>query len=277
MRRGSIHGPALTAICSSVVLLVLGGLLWMTGRQHGSITASKPLLVYCAGGLKGPLEAIRPQYEREFGQRLEIQYGGSNTLLANLQVTGRGDVFLPADESYLEIALREGLVRQAVPIATMRPIVAVWKGNPRQIWSLGDLTSGRVRISMTEPEAAATGKLVRDALRKLGCWEAFRARVTVFKPTVHDVANDLKLGAVDAGVIWDALLIAYPDFEEVALPELQGLEARVVAGVAAGSQQPAAALALVNYLASPGTGQDSFQLHGFGAASRAQVTAEEQP
>ncbi len=30
-------------------------------------------------------------------------------------------------------------------------------------------------------------------------------RVTVFKPTVSDVANDVKIGSVDAGIVWEGV------------------------------------------------------------------------
>jgi molybdate transport system substrate-binding protein len=276
LRRAAARGPFVAFVLSAVVLVSLVLLLWIGGSGPSSGSAS-PLLIYCAGGLKAPLEAIRTDYEREMGQPLQIQYGGSNTLLSNLKITGQGDIFLPADDSYIDLALRDGLVKQTLPVARMRPIVAVQRGNPQQIRSLDDLLSGRVRISMTEPDAAATGKLVRDALTKINRWDAFRERVAVFKPTVNDVANDLKLGAVGAGFIWDAMLVSYPDLEEVPLPELAGSEARVVVAIAAASRQPAAALEFVNYLAAPGKGQLHFQQNGFMIARSDHSAAREQP
>jgi molybdenum ABC transporter molybdate-binding protein len=276
LRHGAIHGP-LALLAFSVVVLIALVLLLCLGSRRTEQSAAQPLVVYCAGGLKGPLEAIRTDYERATGQPIQIQYGGSNTLLTNLKVTGQGDVFLPADESYIELALKDELVQQTVSVARMRPIIAVAKGNPHQIRSLDDLLSGRVRISMTEPDAAATGKLVKGALSKIDHWDAFRQRVTVFKPTVNDVAADLKLGAVDAGVIWDAMLVSYPDLEEVPLPELAGIEARVIAGVATASRRPKAALEFANYLAAPAKGQVHFQQNGFAVGKGSASTVKEQP
>jgi molybdate transport system substrate-binding protein len=282
IRRGTISGPLAAFIVSVLLLIALVGLLWWGGDDRAGRTSQPPLLVYCAGGLKEPLEAIRADYQRDTGQSLQLQYGGSNTLLTNLGITHQGDVFLPADESYIDLAVRDGLVRRTVPIVGMRPIVAVRKGNPLGIHALDDLVFGRARISMTEPDAAATGKLVRDALTKSGHWEAFRQHVTVFKPTVNDVASDLKLGAVDAAVIWDAMLVAYPDFEKVSLAELSATQARVVAGVATASARPEAALEFIHYLAAPGRGQVHFQKNGFlplatTAAGASAASAQERP
>ena len=276
-RRGTINVPLAAFVVSALLLIVLAGWLWWSGDRDASNHSPPPLLVYCAGGLKEPLESIRVDYERDTGQILQIQYGGSNTLLTNLKISGQGDVFLPADESYIAFAKRDCLIDQTVHVAEMRPIVAVRKGNPLGLRSLDDLVASRVRVSMTEPDAAATGKLVRDALIRAGRWDAFRERVTVFKPTVNDVAADLKLGAVDAGVIWDSMLVAYPDFEEVPLPELAGIEARVVAGVVTKSAQPKSALEFANYLAAPGRGQLHFQRNGFAPRPATPAPAEERP
>ena len=62
---------------------------------------AEPLVVYCAASNKSVLEAIRADYEKAFGTPLQIQYGPSQTLLAALEVAKAGDLYLPADDSYL--------------------------------------------------------------------------------------------------------------------------------------------------------------------------------
>src|SRR5439155_5872495 len=135
------------------------------------------------------------------------------------------------------------------------PILAVKKGNPLEIRSLDDLLTKNARISMTDPSAAATGKLVEEALQRAGKWDQFKARVTVFKGTVSEVAADLQVGAADAGIIWDAMLKQLTDLEAVPLPELADVAARVVGGVVARSQRPEAAAALAEYIQAKDKGQ----------------------
>ena len=43
----------------------------------------------------------------------------------------------------------------------------------------------------------------------------------VSTPTVNDVANAVKLGTVDAGIVWDAVMAQYPTLDMVAVPEAQ--------------------------------------------------------
>jgi molybdenum ABC transporter molybdate-binding protein len=206
------------------------------------------------------MEAIRAAYEKEHGLRLSIQYAGSSTLLSSLQLGNHeADLFIPADESYMD----PELVRQTFRVAQMRPIVAVKKGNPLQIHSLDDLLTKNVRISMADVGAAATGRLVYQTLQRIGKWDSFQKRVTVYKGTVSEVAADLQVGAADAGIIWDAMLKQLPDFEEAPLPDLSGLTAHVVAGVLLKSKHPQAARDLATFLAAPDKGQRYFIDAGF--------------
>ncbi len=256
-RRGAANRAAL-ALLGSVILLV--GLILLLIPSTGP---PQDLTIYCAAGLRQPMEAIRAAYEKDHGVHITIHYGGSSTLLANLKINHEADLFLPADDSYIDLAKNEGLITETFPIATMRPILAVKKGNPLGIHSLDDLLAKNIRISMTDPAAAATGKLVKEALKKTGQWDAFKPRVTVFKATVSEVAADLQVGAADAAIIWDAMLHQLPDFEAVPIPELSEVTAHVVAAVVKNSKNQAAAHDLAAFLASPENGQKYFRDAGF--------------
>jgi molybdate transport system substrate-binding protein len=249
---------AVGALIASVVVLVV---LSLALSRHQA--PSQQLTIYCAAGLREPMEAIRAAYQKENNLELTIQYGGSSTLLGNLRLDNDADLFLPADDSYIDIAKNENLVTEEFPIAKMRPVVAVKKGNPLGIHSLNDLLNKDVRISMTDPAAAATGNLVQEALEQIGKWETFNSRVTVFKGTVSEVAADLQVGAADAAIIWDAMLKQLPAFEEAPLPELADVTANVVVGVVAKGKHAQAARNVAQYLAAPDKGQRFFIDAGF--------------
>ena len=69
-------------------------------------SSAQPLVIFCAASNQPVLEAIRRDYEQEYGTPLQIQYGPSQTLLAGLEVSGAGDLYLPADDSYLTVGPR---------------------------------------------------------------------------------------------------------------------------------------------------------------------------
>ena len=188
------------------------------------------------------------EYERRYGVSVQLQYGGSQTLLAGLTVNQRGDLFIPGDDSYLQLGREQKLIAEMIPLARMRVVLAVRKGNPKAIRSLEGLLGEGVKIGQANPDAAAVGRLAREALQPAGQWEALQRRTLVYKPTVNDVANDLKLGAIDAGFIWDAMMADYPELEEAPLPVLTNAWSRLAAGVLRRTEQPAAALRLARFL-----------------------------
>lgn len=218
-----------------------------------------PLLVYCAAGLRPAVEAAAKAYDRE----VQLQYGGSQTLLANAELTRQGDLYIPADESYLALARGKGLTVESMPLARMRPVVAVPKGNPKAVRSLADLMRPEIRVAQANPDAAAIGKLVRAALDAKGAWAALQAKTLVFKPTVNEVANDLKLGTADAGFLWDATVKQYPELEALELPELAGLQSQIPVAVLKTAARPAAALRFARFLSAKDRGLKEFERFGY--------------
>jgi len=256
--------PARTVLLLS--LLVGGGLVallsWPPGVTRRASTP-RPLLVYCAAGLKPQVEAVARAYERECGVPVQLQFGGSGTLLSNLRVANRGDLFLAADESYLDLARSNHLVAEVIPLARMQAVVAVKRGNPKNIRDLPDLLRADVALALASPDAAAIGKLARAHLQRTGDWAALERHAKVFKPTVNDVANDLKLGQVDAGIVWDATVNQYPELQAVPSPAVAAIEQSVAVGVLRCSAQPTAALHFARYLGAPDKGLAPFARTGY--------------
>ena len=252
----------LSRIVFVAALAAVGLFAWLL-LKRGPSTAPKSLQVYCGAAMRIPVEAAARSYEAETGTKVELQYGGSQTLLANAEVSKTGDLFLPGDDSYLQKAREKGLLDETVPIGRMSAVLAVRKGNPKKIAAVADLLRPDVKVIQANPDAAAIGKIARAALTKSGQWEAVRAKTTVFKATVHEVGNDLKLDAADAGFLWDAVMGQYPDLSRVDLPELAGADATISVGVLRSTSDPAGALRFARWLASKDKGLPEFEKAGF--------------
>ena len=256
-----MKSPWVLVIGSLAVIAGLIALLQWQSRTSRPVTgvAEKPLLVFCAAGIKPPVEAIAHEYERAFGVRVQLQYGGSGSLLSNLRIADSGDLFLAADESYMKSAREFGLLAETIPLTRMRPVIAVAKGNPRNIRTLDDLRRTDVRVAMANPEAASIGRTVRALLQQAGQWNELKKHVTVFKPTVNDVANDVKIRSVDAGIVWDATVRQYPELEFVTVPLFDSAVETISVGVLKRSQQPAVALRFGRYLGARDKGLKQFE------------------
>lgn len=222
-----------------------------------------PLRVFCAAGLKSAVENIALTYQHEGLGVVELQYGASQSLLASLEISRSGDLYIPGDDSFLEPARAKGLIAETIPLAQMSVVVVVRPGNPKNIRALADLFRDDVKFGVPNPDAAAAGKLARAALQRAGRWEQLQPRVAVFKPTVNDVAADVKLGALDAGFVFDAVARQYPGLETVTLPELQSAIAKVPVAVLRSSMQPTAALRFARYLGGADKGLRQFAALGY--------------
>lgn len=227
--------------------------------------AAAPLVVYCAAGIKPPVEAIAKAYEQErFGAPIQLQYGGSGTLLSNLRVADRGDLFIAADTSYIDLAREQGLVREAIPLAQLTPVIAVAKGNPKQIATIDDLARDDVRLALANAEAASIGQLTKKLLEAAGQWEKISAKTKVFKPTVSEVANDVLLGAVDAAIVWDSTVRQFPDkLEAVEVDTWKRETQDVTVAVLSACRRPADALRFARYLQAPEKGELEFAKRGY--------------
>jgi molybdate transport system substrate-binding protein len=251
----------------SAFLLSLGG--------PGQAPEGQKLVMFCAAGIRVPVEEVAAEYEEKYGVHIELQYGGSNTLLNQIQVNkyGTSDLYLAADDFYTDKAHEAGLAKERLSIAYMRPVIAVAKGNPKNIQSIQDLLKDNVRVSMGSPDQAAVGRAVRKRLKAYQAddsdlWTKLEARVTeigVFKPTVNDVANDVVIGTADAGIVWDST-VAMPKYGEklMAIPvdELDGDPNLISICVLTSSTQPTAALKFARYLSARDRGLPVFKKYG---------------
>lgn len=231
--------------------------------ENSAAGSSQNLLLYCAAGIKPPVDQIAAQFETEIGAAPQIQYGGSGTLLSNLKVARKGDLYLAADDSYLLQAREEGLVREILPLAIMKPVLAFAKGNPKNIQGLQDLLRKDINIACATPDAAAVGKLTRRMLTDAGIWEELESNVKVFEPTVNGIANAIKLGSVDVGIIWDAVANQYEDIQILNVPEFKSGTQHVSIGVLKSSQRPTQALKFARYLAARDRGGKVFESMGY--------------
>lgn len=239
---------------------IVAGLLACQGPAQNT---QDELTMYCAAGMKPAVEKIAKAYKEEYGIHVNLQYGGSGTLLSNLQVAKQGDIYLAADESYISKARERGLLDETQPLAFLKPVLAVAANNPLNIQSIEDLKNDDIKLSIANPEAASVGKLTQKMLEESGDWESLKGYINVMKPTVNEVANDIKLGTVDAGIIWDAVAVQYPELDFIELPKWEKFAQQVTVGILKSTKNPTAALKFLRYLSAKDRGLETFAALGY--------------
>ena len=89
----------------------------------------------------------------------------------------------------------------------------------------------------------------------------------MFKPTVNEVANDVKLGSVDAGIVWDTTAAQYPELEVIRMPELAAGQATVDIAVLNSAKDATAALHFARYVSAADRGLKTFEANRFRVAN----------
>ena len=274
LRRGAANPLLLLLVAIVLLLCALAFSLSNLDDRPSPTTkpdgeAAEPLFVYCAAGIRPPIEKIKQSYEEEFGVQVQLQYAGSNTLLSQIEASQTGDLYITADDTYVELGREKSLVREAIPLAVQRPVIAVRADSPLEINSITDLLSDSIRTALGNAEQAAVGRKTRKLLTESGHWEDLKAQVTkngVFMPTVPEVANNIKLGAIDCGVIWDSTVNAYPELKVIRVPELDAGESNVSITVLESCRSPQAALHFARYVGARDKGLEHFSASGFQVA-----------
>ncbi len=286
-----------------VAVLIGGGLvvilLLALMPRGGARTTGKgeaPLVMQVAAGIRTPVEQILEQYEQELGVKVQPQYGGSNMLLNQLKVNKfeQPDLYLAADTYFTDQAVQQGLAAEVFPLARQEPVLAFRKDRVREISAWADLLDDKTRWSLGDPDQTAIGKSIRDALSKLtprgetltvtgeasgeqaeeSLWSRLETQTIqngVFKPTVNEVANDIKIGAVDVGIVWSST-VASPEYRDelvgMRIPDLRetgsvtGLGDEVSVAVLTTTTRSTEAIRLARYLSARDRGLVVFEEAG---------------
>lgn len=267
----------LTIVGSLVVLVAALAILSQPGGKRVSTptttsgttgndvpnSQAEPLVLYCAASNRAVVDAIRKEYEAEYGRQVQVEFGPSQTLLSKMEVSHTGDLYLPADDSFLEIARDKKIVQEVLQLAEMKATLAVRKGNPKSIHVWADLLKPDIKLIQASTEASAIGKLTKARLSQKNLWTELDGATDAYLTTVNDVANDVMVGAADVGIVYDAILASYKELESIPLADLSEMVSKVAVGVVSSSKQPAQALHFARYLSAHDRGGKVYKQFGF--------------
>ncbi len=197
MRRGLLVGALLVALFA------------MSLAHVTSSSQNEPIFLLNAAMKKAWMKII-PLFEKKYHVRVEVIYGSSGHLLAQLEITGKGDVYSPATPIFMKKAIEKGLVdpRTVSEVACLRLAILVPSNSP--IKSLEDLLKGNYKIALCDLESCAVGKFAKKVLEMNGLWEALKGKVVTYTENFAKLVSLVELGQVDAAIGWSVAHYWYP-------------------------------------------------------------------
>ncbi len=168
----------------------------------------KTLHVYCGAGMRKPMDEIAKEFEKEYKVKVLCDYAGAGYLLAKIEATKSGDIFMPGDYIYVRKLLDKGEIIEYKNFTKHIPVIVVPKDNPKNITCFEDLAKPGVRLAIGD-ENIAIGVAIKKILAKAekyhpGISEKIMENVVVKGATVKQVLLYAIEGQVDAAVVWRA-------------------------------------------------------------------------
>jgi len=227
--------------------------------------AKDMLLVYSGAGLRRPMDKIGSAFEKKYGVSVKYNYAGSNTLLSQIELTKKGDCYMPGATMYINKAKAKGFVDYEKPVAYHIPVIAVPEGNPAKITCLKDLTRPGISLVLGDSKAAAIGKLGNKVLKKNKIYEQVQKNVIANAATVNELVVYLCMRQADASLIWKASLMGTEDKTDIVeIPKGQNLIKVIPIGRLTFSENKEMAKKFVEF-ASSSEGRKMFKECGFTA------------
>lgn len=158
----------------------------------------------CGSANKPPMEEIAILYEKEKNVKVRLIFGGSGTLLSQIELTRKGDIYLPGSPDYIIKGEKKNLLIKNSDkiIAYLIPAIIVPKENPKKIENITDLTKPGVKIGIGNPESVCLGLYAIEYLEKNNLLETILNNVVTFGGSCSKTANLASMNQVDAIIGW---------------------------------------------------------------------------
>jgi len=250
-------------LCLAILVLCLSGAYAAGGSR---ITA------FCGAASEVPMEEAAKVFEARTGTKVELIWGGSGSVMSQMKLSRRGDLFIPGSPDYMDMAIAQGLVEadSVKIIAYLVPTINVQRGNPMKIRELKDLARPGVRVAIGNPEYVCVGLYAVEILDKNGLLKAVEKNIVTHAASCSATAGLINLKKVDAILGWNVFEQWNPGKTESIylqpeqVPRLAYIPAAITKNFATNR---AAAQAFIDFLISS-EGQAIFTKYGYPASEK---------
>lgn len=177
-------------------------------------------MIAAASDLRFALESIARDFTMQSGDCVQLIFGSSGNLTRQLIDGAPFEVFLSADEAFVDKLADAGLTRdRGVLYAIGRLVIFAPHGSPLAVDERLDglralLSKGGVgRFAIANPEHAPYGRAAAAALRTQGLWERLQPAL-VLGENITQAAQFAKTGNAVGGILAYSLVVAPPLSEQ---------------------------------------------------------------
>jgi molybdate transport system substrate-binding protein len=154
--------------------------------QPVSVKSSEGLLVFAAASLRDVLQEIAADWSARGNVPVRFSFAGTPALARQLEQGAPADLFLSADERWMDWARERGLVRPESVVALLgnRLVLVAPSAAAPEIRlapgvDLGAALGPTGRMAIADVASVPAGRYGKAALESLGAWESVRARLAM--------------------------------------------------------------------------------------------------
>ncbi|QDS96225.1 Molybdate-binding periplasmic protein precursor [Roseimaritima multifibrata] len=177
---------------------------------HRASPETSTLTIAAASNLRFALEELNARFcEANPDCRLQMHYGSSGHLFAQLIQQAPFDLFLSADTRYPQQLVQRGAAAPADYFEYAEGTLIAWVPSTSELSlqtaGLTALKSPKVvRLGIANPRLAPYGTAAQQSLQNAGLWEDLMPRI-VYGENITQVAHFIETGTVDAAILAGSL------------------------------------------------------------------------
>ena len=177
------------------------------GAQAQAPRPADPVVVFAAASLANAFEEIGRAWTARGGAPVRFSFAASSTLARQIEQGAPAGIFASADREWMDWLIERKLADRSIArtLATNALVVVVPAGNPATL-SLAAGTDVAAafppgRIATGDPAHVPVGRYARQALEKLGAWNALAPRL-VRADNVRSALAFVERGEVGSGIVY---------------------------------------------------------------------------
>jgi molybdate transport system substrate-binding protein len=209
---------------------------------------SGDITVLAAASLTEPFTTLGKQFEAAHpGVEVTFGFAASSALAAQVTAGAPADVFASASQPTMDAVVQAGAAAEPQVFATNSMQIAVPPANPGAVTGLASLADPRVKVALCQPQVPC-GSTARKVFAKAGVG----VTPVTLEPDVRSVLSKVRLGEVDAGVVYVTDVLAAGDkVTGVEIPAAVNASTSYPVAALTRSANPRTAAAFVEYVLSP--------------------------
>jgi molybdate transport system substrate-binding protein len=184
--------------------LVSATWLWVASPSSAD---DEPISIFAAASLKGALDEVAANWEKNSAKKTSISYGATSALAKQIEQGAPADIFISADEDWMN----ELQAKQLIVLDTRKDLL----GNALVLIAASDSALkaelspgldlagmlGSGRLAMADTNSVPAGKYGKAALQSLGLWTSLNGKLAEAE-NVRAALQLVALGEAPLGIVY---------------------------------------------------------------------------